>query len=62
MIHTDSSCRLCKVFINNHDRDPEFNSFVYSLSHDAIKNFEYIVLDGRMITELERIWKEVIME
>jgi hypothetical protein len=34
---------------------------ICSLFNDAVSNSEHIVLSGRMITELGRIWKGALM-
>jgi hypothetical protein len=33
--------------------------FIYGLFNDADSDFFYIMLNGRVVAELERVWKEV---
>jgi hypothetical protein len=36
-------------------------SFICGLSNKAVSSSDYTALNNRMINELERIWKEVVM-
>jgi hypothetical protein len=38
-----------------------FYLFIYGLFNDAVWNSHYTVLNGRVIHELERIWKDAVV-